>query len=85
MSAKSRSASITTQAAAAPTALVPEEGDRHRRQRQPRCGRGDDPRGADCCLTREFQDGMEVKKGFSGGEMVESVRAPTLKRSKMVS
>ena len=39
---------------------------------------------ADRVTGREFQDGIEVKQGLGGGEMVVVVPAPTLKEEQKI-
>jgi HlyD family secretion protein len=80
MSAKVTFQSITTQTAAAPMVLVPKkaivtEGSAN----SVWVVRGDTIRLTAIVVGREFQDGVEVKNGLSGGETVIVVPAPTLK------
>jgi len=47
--------------------------------------RGDSIHQTPIVVGREFQDGIEVRQGLSGGEMVIVVPAPTLKESQEVT
>ncbi len=86
MSAKVTFQSITTQTAAAPMVLVPKkaivtEGSAN----SVWVVHGDTIRQTGIVVGREFQDGVEVKNGLSGGEMVIVVPAPTLKDGQEVT
>jgi HlyD family secretion protein len=86
MSAKVTFQSITTQTAAAPMVLVPKkaivtEGSSN----SVWVVRGDTIRQTAIVVGREFQDGVEVKNGLSGGETVIVVPAPTLKDGQEVT
>ena len=86
MSAKVTFQSITTTAAAAPMVLVPKkaivtEGNAN----SVWVVRGDSIHQTPITVGREFQDGIEVKNGLSGGEMVIVVPAPTLKEGQEVT
>ena len=86
MSAKVTFQSITTQTAAAPMVLVPKkaimtEGSAN----SVWVVRGDTIRQTAIVVGREFQDGVEVKNGLSGGETVIVVPAPTLKDGQEVT
>ncbi len=86
MSAKVTFQSIVTQTAAAPMVLVPKkaivtEGSAN----SVWVVHGDTIRQTAIVVGREFQDGVEVKNGLSGGEMVIVVPAPTLKDGQEVT
>ncbi|HZC45705.1 MAG TPA: efflux RND transporter periplasmic adaptor subunit [Candidatus Acidoferrum sp.] len=86
MSAKVTFQSITTQTAAAPMVLVPKkaivtEGAAN----SVWVVHGDSVHQVPIVLGREFQDGVEVRQGLSGGEMVIVVPAPTLKEGQQVT
>jgi len=87
MSAKVTFQSITTQTASvAPMVLVPKkaivtEGNAN----SVWVVRGDSIHQTPIVVGREFQDGIEVRQGLSGGEMVIVVPAPTLKESQEVT
>lgn len=86
MSAKVTFQSIVTQAAAAPMVLVPKkaivtEGNAS----SVWVVRGDTVRQTPIVVGREFQDGVEVKQGLTGGEMVIVVPAPTIKEGQEVT
>ncbi len=81
MSAKVTFQSITDADGGGADGAGAEEGDRQRGQREFGVGRARryGASGADNVRGREFQDGVEVKQGLSGGETVIVVPAPTLK------
>ncbi len=86
MSAKVTFQSITTTFAAAPMVLVPKkaivtEGSAS----SVWVVRGDTIHQVPIVTGREFQDGIEVKHGLSGGEMVVAVPAPTLKEDQKIT
>ena len=86
MSAKVTFQSITTQTAAAPMVLVPKkaiviEGSAN----SVWVVRGDSAHLVPIIVGREFQEGVEVKQGLSGGEMVIVVPAPTIKEGQEVT
>jgi HlyD family secretion protein len=86
MSAKVTFQSITTQAAAAPMVLVPKkaivtEGSTN----SVWVVRGDSAHLVPIIVGREFQEGVEVKQGLSGGEMVIVVPAATIKEGQEVT
>jgi HlyD family secretion protein len=86
MSAKVTFQSIVTQTAAAPMVLVPKkaivtEGNGS----SVWVVRGDTAHQVPIVAGREFQDGVEVKQGLSGGEMVIVVPAPTTKEGQPVT
>jgi HlyD family secretion protein len=86
MSAKVTFQSIVTQTATAPMVLVPKkaimtEGNTS----SVWVVRGDTIHLMPIVTGREFQDGIEVKQGLSGGEMVIVVPAPTLKEGQEVT
>jgi HlyD family secretion protein len=86
MSAKVTFQSIVTQTAAAPMVLVPKkaivtEGIAN----SVWVVRGDTVHLVPITVGREFQDGIEVKNGLSGGEMVIVVPAATLKEGQEVT
>ncbi len=86
MSAKVTFQSIVTQAAAAPMVLVPKkaivtEG----AASSVWVVRGDTAHLVPIVLGREFQDGVEVRQGLSGGEMVIVVPAATIKEGQEVT
>jgi HlyD family secretion protein len=86
MSAKVTFQSIVTQTAAAPMVLVPKkaivtEGNAS----SVWVVRGDTVHQVPIVAGREFQDGVEVKQGLSGGEMVIVVPAPTIKEGQAVT
>jgi HlyD family secretion protein len=86
MSAKVTFQSIVTQTAAAPMVLVPKkaivtEGSAN----SVWVVRGDTVHLVPITVGREFQDGIEVKNGLSGGEMVIVVPAATLKEGQEVT
>jgi len=86
MSAKVTFQSITTQTAAAPMVLVPKkaivtEGTSN----SVWVVRGDSTHLVPIIVGREFQEGVEVKQGLSGGEMVIVVPAPTIKEGQEVT
>jgi HlyD family secretion protein len=86
MSAKVAFQSIVTQAAAAPMVLVPKkaivtDGSAN----SVWVVRGDTIRQTPIVVGREFQDGVEVRQGLSGGETVIVVPAPTLKDGQEVT
>ena len=86
MSAKVTFQSITTQTAAAPMVLVPKkaivtEGS----SSSVWVVRGDTAHLVPIIVGREFQEGVEVKQGLSGGEMVIVVPAATIKEGQEVT
>jgi RND family efflux transporter MFP subunit len=86
MSAKVTFQSITTQTAAAPMVLVPKkaivtEGSSN----SVWVVRGDSAHLVPIIVGREFQEGVEVKQGLSGGEMVIVVPAATIKEGQEVT
>jgi HlyD family secretion protein len=86
MSAKVTFQSIMTQTAAAPMVLVPKkaivtEGAAN----SVWVVRGDTIHSVPIVVGREFQDGVEVRQGLSGGETVVVVPAPTLKDGQEVT
>ena len=86
MSAKVTFQSITTQTAAAPMVLVPKkaivtEGS----SSSVWVVRGDSAHLVPIIVGREFQEGVEVKQGLSGGEMVIVVPAATIKEGQEVT
>jgi multidrug efflux pump subunit AcrA (membrane-fusion protein) len=86
MSAKVTFQSITTTSAVAPMVLVPKkailtEGSAS----SVWVVRGDTIHQVPIVTGREFQDGIEVKHGLSGGEMVVAVPAPTLKEEQKIT
>jgi HlyD family secretion protein len=86
MSAKVTFQSITTQTTAAPMVLVPKkaivtEGSTN----SVWVVRGDSAHLVPIIVGREFQEGVEVKQGLSGGEMVIVVPAPTIKEGQEVT
>jgi HlyD family secretion protein len=86
MSAKVTFQSITTQSAAAPMVLVPKkaivtDGNAN----SVWVVRGDSVHLVPITVGREFQEGVEVKQGLSGGEMVIVVPAATLKEGQEVT
>ncbi len=86
MSAKVTFQSIMTQTAAAPMVLVPKkaivtEGAANTVW----VVRGDTIHSVPIVVGREFQDGVEVRQGLSGGETVVVVPAPTLKDGQEVT
>jgi HlyD family secretion protein len=86
MSAKVTFQSIMTQTAAAPMVLVPKkaivtEGVANTVW----VVRGDTIHSVPIVVGREFQDGVEVRQGLSGGETVVVVPAPTLKDGQEVT
>jgi HlyD family secretion protein len=86
MSAKVTFQSITTQTAAAPMVLVPKkaivsEGS----SSSVWIVRGDTAHLVPIIVGREFQEGVEVKQGLSGGEMVIVVPAATMKEGQEVT
>jgi len=86
MSAKVTFQSIVTQTAAAPMVLVPKkaivtEGAAN----SVWVVHGDTVHQVPIVVGREFQDGVEVRQGLSGGEMVIVVPASTLKESQQVT
>jgi HlyD family secretion protein len=86
MSAKVTFQSIVTQTATAPTVLVPKkaivtEGNAS----SVWVVRGGTIRRTPIIVGHEFQDGIEVREGLSGGEMVIVVPAPTLKDGQAVT
>ena len=86
MSAKVTFQSIMTQAATAPMVLVPKkaivtDGSAN----SVWVVRGDTIHQAPITVGREYQDGVEVKNGLSGGEMVIVVPAATLKEGQEVT
>jgi HlyD family secretion protein len=86
MSAKVTFQSINTQTVAAPMVLVPKkaivtEGSAS----SVWVVRGDTIRQVPITVGREFQDGVEVRQGLSGGEMVIVVPAATLKDGQEVT
>jgi HlyD family secretion protein len=86
MSAKVTFQSITTQTAAAPMVLVPKkaivtEGSTN----SVWVVRGDAAHLVPIIVGREFQEGIEVKQGLSGGEMVIVVPAATIKEGQEVT
>jgi HlyD family secretion protein len=86
MSAKVTFQSITTQTAAAPMVLVPKkaivtEGSTN----SVWVVRGDSAHLVPIIVGREFQEGIEVKQGLSGGEMVIVVPAATIKEGQEVT
>ena len=86
MSAKVTFQSITATSAAASMVLVPKkailtEGS----ATSVWVVRGDTIHQVPIVTGREFQDGIEVKHGLSGGEMVVAVPAPTLKENQKIT
>ena len=86
MSAKVTFQSIVTQTAAAPMVLVPKkaivtEGTAN----SVWIVRGDSAHQVPITIGREFQDGVEVKNGLSGGETVIVVPAATIKEGQEVT
>jgi HlyD family secretion protein len=86
MSAKVTFQSIMTQSAAAPMVLVPKkaivtDGGAN----SVWVVRGDTAHLTPITIGREYQDGVEVKNGLSGGEMVIVVPAATLKEGQEVT
>jgi HlyD family secretion protein len=86
MSAKVTFQSITTQTAAAPMVLVPKkaivtEGS----SSSVWVVRGDSAHLVPIIVGREFQEGVEVKQGLSGGEMVIVVPSATIKEGQEVT
>jgi HlyD family secretion protein len=86
MSAKVTFQSITTQTAAAPMVLVPKkaivtEGSSN----SVWVVRGDSAHLVPIIVGREFQEGVEVKQGLSGGEMVIVVPSATIKEGQEVT
>jgi RND family efflux transporter MFP subunit len=86
MSAKVTFQSITTQTATAPMVLVPKkaivtEGNAS----SVWVVRGDTVHQVPIVVGREFQDGVEVKQGLSGGEMVIAVPGGSLKDGQAVT
>ena len=86
MSAKVTFQSIMTQTAAAPMVLVPKkaivtDGSAN----SVWVVRGDTAHQVAITVGREFQDGVEVKHGLSGGEMVIVVPAATIKEGQEVT
>ena len=86
MSAKVTFQSITTQSAAAPMVLVPKkaivtDGNAN----SVWVVRGDSAHLVPITVGREFQEGVEVKQGLSGGEMVIVVPAATIKEGQEVT
>jgi HlyD family secretion protein len=86
MSAKVTFQSITTQSAAAPMVLVPKkaivtEGNAN----SVWVVRGDTAHLVPITMGREFQEGVEVKQGLSGGEMVIVVPSATIKEGQEVT
>jgi HlyD family secretion protein len=86
MSAKVTFQSIVTQTAAAPMVLVPKkaivtEGSAS----SVWVVRGDTAHQVSIVVGHEFQDGVEVREGLSGGEMVIVVPAPTIKEGQAVT
>ncbi len=86
MSAKVTFQSITTQTAAAPMVLVPKkaivtEGS----SSSVWVVRGDAAHLVPIIVGREFQEGVEVKQGLSGGEMVIVVPSATIKEGQEVT
>jgi RND family efflux transporter MFP subunit len=86
MSAKVTFQSIMTQAAAAPMVLVPKKAIvADGVANSVWIVRGDTIHQAPITVGREFQDGIEVKQGLSGGETVIVVPAATLKEGQQVT
>lgn len=86
MSAKVTFQSIVTQTAAAPMVLVPKkaivtEGSAN----SVWVVRGDTVRQVPIVVGREFQDGVEVRQGLSGGETVIVVPSATIKEGQAVT
>ncbi len=86
MSAKVTFQSIMTQKAAAPMVLVPKkaivtEGNAN----SVWVVRGDSAHSVPVVLGREFQDGLEVRQGLSGGETVIVVPPPTIHEGQAVT
>ena len=86
MSAKVTFQSIVTQAAAAPMVLVPKKAIvTDGAANSVWIVRGDTIHQTPIVVGREFQDGIEVRQGLSGGEMVIVVPAPGLKDGQEVT
>jgi HlyD family secretion protein len=86
MSAKVTFQSIVTQAAAAPMVLVPKKAIvTDGAANSVWIVRGDTIHQTPIVVGREFQDGVEVRQGLSGGEMVIVVPAPGLKDGQQVT
>ena len=86
MSAKVTFQSIVTQAAAAPMVLVPKKAIvTDGAANSVWIVRGDTIHQTPIVVGREFQDGVEVRQGLSGGEMVIVVPAPGLKDGQEVT
>jgi HlyD family secretion protein len=86
MSAKVTFQSIVTQAAAAPMVLVPKKAIvTDGAANSVWIVRGDTIHQTPIVVGREFQDGIEVRQGLSGGEMVIVVPAPGLKDGQQVT
>ena len=86
MSAKVTFQSIVTQAAAAPMVLVPKKAIvTDGAANSVWVVRGDTIHQTPIVVGREFQDGIEVRQGLSGGEMVIVVPAPGLKDGQQVT
>jgi hypothetical protein len=86
MSAKVTFQSIVTQAAAAPMVLVPKKAIvTDGAANSVWIVRGDTIHQEPIVVGREFQDGIEVRQGLSGGEMVIVVPAPGLKDGQEVT
>ena len=86
MSAKVTFQSIVTQTAAAPMVLVPKKAIvTGGAANSVWIVRGDTIHQTPIVVGREFQDGVEVRQGLSGGEMVIVVPAPGLKDGQQVT
>jgi HlyD family secretion protein len=86
MSAKVTFQSIVTQAAAAPMVLVPKKAIvTDGAANSVWVVRGDTAHSTPIVVGREFQDGVEVRQGLSGGETVIVVPAATIKEGQEVT
>src|SRR6202521_5952231 len=86
MSAKVTFQSITTQKAAAAMVLVPKKAIVTEGNAQPGLGvRGGFAHSVAIVLGREFQDGIEVWSGLSGGETASVVAQPTIHEGQAVT